>query len=146
MTDDLTFQGAVLTLTLSDLTQQVVDLGDIGPGFLLDGSGNPIVQVPGDQMFASVELTATLSPLTFTLFDGTSFTANSAALEILLLPSSGPALMVDVDQTTIGIPGAIQSTVPEPANGALILLALLGLVWLRRRKRLSPARSREGAR
>jgi hypothetical protein len=30
--DDLTFQGAVLTLTFSDLSTQVFNLGDIGPG------------------------------------------------------------------------------------------------------------------
>src|SRR5579863_7126766 len=71
VTDSLTFGSAVLTLTLSDLSQDVIALGDIGPGFLLDGSGNPIVQVPGDDVFDSAEFTVTLSPLTFALFDGT---------------------------------------------------------------------------
>jgi hypothetical protein len=144
--DDLTFQSAVLTLTLSDLSQEVLDLGDIGPGFLVDNSGNPIVQVPGDQVFASAELTATLSPLTFGLSDGTSFTADSAAMDILLLPSSGPSLAVDVDQITIGVSGTVQTTVPEPMSRDLILLVLPGVVWNLRRKRVSSARLRERAR
>lgn len=62
VTNSLTFESATLTLTLSDLTQDVIALGDIGPGFLLDQSGNPIVQVPGNEMFDSAEFTATLSP------------------------------------------------------------------------------------
>lgn len=133
VTDDLTFQSAVLTLTLSDLSQEVFTLGDIGPGFLVDGGGNPIVQVPGDQVFNSAEFTATLSPLTFGLFDGTSFVADSAVMDILLLPSSGPTLVVDVDQTSLGVTGTVQSAVPEPASRDLACLGFsglaLGLIW-----------------
>ena len=144
--DDVTFQSAVLTLTLSDLSQEVFDLGDIGPGFLVDNSGNPIVQVPGDQVFTSAELTATLSPLTFGLSDGTSFTADSAVLDILLLPSSGSSLAVDVDQITIGVSGTVHTTVPEPMSRDLVLLVLPGVLWSLRRKRVSSARFRERAR
>jgi hypothetical protein len=144
--DDLTFQSAVLTLTLSDLSQEVFDLGDVGPGFLVDNSGNPIVQAPGDQVFASAELTATLSPLTFGLSDGTSFTADSGALDILLLPSIGPSLAVDVDQITIGVSGTVRTTVPEPTSRDLILLVLPMLVWSLRSKPVSSARFRERAR
>jgi hypothetical protein len=133
--DNLTFQGAVLTLTLDDLSTQVFDLGDIGPGFLVDGSGDPIVQVPGDEVFNSAEFTATLSASIFALYDGTSFTADSTAMDILLLPSSGPTLTVDVDQTSIGVSGTVQST-PEPSSRDLILLALPCLAWSLRRKRI----------
>jgi hypothetical protein len=133
--DNLTFQGAVLTLTLEDLSQQVFDLGDVAPGFLVDGSGNPIVQVPGDEVFDSAEFTATLSEQTIGLYDGTSFVADSTALDVLLLPSSGPTLMVDVDQTTIGVSGTVQST-PEPASREMVLLALPFLAWNLRRKRI----------
>ena len=92
VTDSLTFQSARLTLTFSDLSQEVFNLGDIGPGFLLDPSGNPVVQVPSDQLFASAEFTATLSPGSFALFNGTSFVADSTSLDVLLQPSSGPTL------------------------------------------------------
>jgi hypothetical protein len=130
VTDSLTLQSAVLTLTLGDSTQQVFDLGDIGPGFLLDGSGNPVVQVSGDEVFASAELTATLSATTFLLFDGTSFTAGSASLDALLFPSSGNMLTVDVDQTTIDVSAPAAAT-SEPASlwlaaGAVVLGGLLG--------------------
>jgi hypothetical protein len=127
VTDSLTLEAAVLTLTLPDSSQETFDLGDIGPGFLLDGSGNPVVQVPGDQAFASAEFTATVSPTTFMLYDGSLFAADSNVLDVLLLPSSGSALTVDVDQTLIGISGAPPSSVPEPASGDLALVGALGV-------------------
>lgn len=138
VTDNLTFEDAVMTLTLSDSSQQVFDLGDIGPGFLLDGSGNPVVQVSSDESFTSAELTATLSPTSFMLFDGSTFTADSAALDVLLLPSSGPTLMVDVDQTTIDVSSAPEASTPEPSGTALVLTGCLGLfIWLRRGARIA---------
>ena len=133
--DDLTFQGAVLTLTLERSVAAVFTLGDIGPGFLVDGGGNPIVQVPGDEVFDSAEFTATLSSLTFGLSDGTSFTAASNVMDIVLLPSIGSTLTVDVDQTTIGVSRVAGATVPEPATYQLILLAGPWLAWSARRKR-----------
>lgn len=126
--DSLTFMGAVLTLTLSDATQQIFDLGDIVPGFLLDGGGNPVVQVPGDQTFTSAEFTATLSPTTFTLSDGTSFKADTATMDIFLLPSSGGTLTVDVDQTALGVSGSSVVSTPEPRTVGLALIGLLSCV------------------
>ena len=141
VTDSLTFEAAVLTLTLSDASQQVFDLGDIGPGFLLDMSGNPVVQVSSDESFTSAELTATLSPTTFMLFDGTTFTADSAALDVLLLPSVGSTLTVDVDQTTIDVSSPPAAAIPEPSGSALVLTGCFGLfLWSRR-----GARTRLGA-
>jgi len=134
VSDSLTFGSASLTLTLSDLSQDVIPLGDIGPGFLLDQNGNPIVQVPGDDVFNSAEFTATLSPLMFALSDGTSFTAGLSSIDVLLLPSSGQTLTVDVDQTTIGATGTSPTITPEPASSNLLLLVLLGLLWGRYRK------------
>jgi len=138
VTDGLTFGAATLTLTLSDSSQQVFNLGDIGPGFLADQNGNPIVQVPGDGLFDSAEFTATLSPLTFALSGGTQFTANSSSIDVLLLASSGSTLTVDVDQTTIGVSGTGQVVTPEPSSGyGYLSAALLGLAsWLRRRRSL----------
>jgi hypothetical protein len=129
VSDSLTFVSATLTLTLSDLSQDVIPLGDIGPGFLLDQSGNPIVQVPGGESFDSAEFTATLSPVTFGLSDGTSFIAGSSSIDVLLLPSIGSTLTVDVDQTTIGVSGTAQILTPEPSSRDFLLAALLGLAW-----------------
>jgi hypothetical protein len=112
----------------------VVDLGDIGPGFLLDQSGNPVVQVPSDQAFVSAEFTATLSPNSFTLFDGTSITADSTSIDVVLDPSSGTTLVADTDQTTIGSVSTA-STLPEPSSIGLLVLVLLGLAAPLRKKR-----------
>lgn len=129
VTDSLTFQSSVLTLTLSDSSQQVFNLGDIGPGFLLDGSGNPVVQVPDDESFISAEFTATLSPGTFALFDGSIFTANSASIDALLSPSSGPTLQADIDQTTISVSGSGTTVTPEPSYLLLVATGLSALIW-----------------
>jgi len=129
VTDSLTFGSAILTLTFNDLSQDVIDLGDIAPGFLLDGNGNPIVQVPGDEVFDSAELTATLSPLSVMLTDGTEFTADSSSIDILLLPSVGSNLTVDVDSTTIDVTGTVTVATPEPASGVLVLAGFCGLAW-----------------
>jgi len=133
VTDSLTFEAATLTLTLTDLSQEVFTLGDIGPGFLLDMGGNPVVQVSGDQSFISAEFTATLFPLTFGLSDGTLFTAASSSIDVQLLPSTGSTLTADVDQTTIGVTEAVQSTVPEPATGGIVF-AFMTLAWWSRRQ------------
>jgi hypothetical protein len=124
--DSLTFQSARLTLTRPDLTQQTFSLGDIGPGFLLDSGGNPLIQVSAATVYSSAEFTATLVPATFALDDGTTFTADSAAIDIVLAPSAGSSLVAGVDLVPISMD---QSTgvVPEPASVYLLGVAALGL-------------------
>lgn len=121
VSDGLTLGSAVLTLTLADATREVFDLGDIAPGFLVDVNGNPVVQVPGNEGFTSAELVAMLSTTTFILADGAMFTATSASLDALLLPSSGSTLSVDVDRTIIDVSGSIASLAPEPATLSCLL-------------------------
>ena len=140
VTDALTFQDAILTVTLSNLTQQVFDLGNIAPGFLVDIGGNPIVQVPGNEILDSAEFTAILSPLTFALSGGTIFTANSTVIDVLLLPSTGSTLTVDVDQATIGVSAATVQVTPEPSSFVLVLAVLPWLAWNWRRRRIVAAR------
>ena len=130
--DDLTFQGATLTLNPVAQEKRVLHLGDIGPGFLLDSDGNPVMQVPSNQDFASAEFTAMLSALVFNLSDGTSFAAGSTAIDVLLLPSAGQVLEADTDQATITASTAPQTTVPEPASWQVVLLVL---PWFMRRLR-----------
>jgi hypothetical protein len=108
----------------------------------LDNEGNPVVQVAGDQTFDSAEFVATVSPLTFGLADGTSFTADSNSMDVLLLPSSGETLTVDVDQTTIDVSGTVQTITPEPSGRDLLLLVLAGLAWGLHRRRALHARTR----
>lgn len=126
VTDSVTWLNAVLTVTLSDSSHQVFSLADFAPGFLLDSNGSPVVQVPSDESFAAAELTATMSPTTFVLSDGSRFTAGSAAIDVTLLPSSGNILVQDVDQTAISISGP--TAVSEPAS-IWMMLTCLGLVY-----------------
>ncbi len=134
--DDLTFQNAELLITSLNQPAQTIPLGDLGPGFLLDGSGNPVVQVPADQAFTSAEFMATLAPASFALSDGTTWTADSVSIDVLLLPASGPTLIADTDQIPIALSASPAST-PEPASSALLLAAALGLVFWRRLERQS---------
>jgi hypothetical protein len=131
----LTFQSASLTLTWIDLSQQVFMLGNIGPGFLLDSGGNPVVQVPADQLFNSAEFTATLTASTFSTYDGSVFSANSTAVDVTLLPSSGSTLVADIDGTTIEVAGSVEAAAPEPSFYGFLMVAITlmaGIVRVRR--------------
>lgn len=123
---DLVFQNATLTLNLIGQAPQVIALPDIGPGFLLDSGGNPLVLVPGDESVSSVKFSAVLSPLVFGLDGGSSVSANSSSIEVLLVPSSGDHLIAGVDLATISVS---TSPVPEPATAATLLFGLIGLLW-----------------
>jgi hypothetical protein len=134
VSDNLTFLNAVLTVTPSGQAAEVFDLGDIGPGFLLDTSGNPVVQLASDELVTSAELTATLSSTSFLLSDGTTFVADSTAIDVTLGPSSGQTLTADVDQAVISVSGGAPiSSVPEPTGSALLLAAGVALTYRRYR-------------
>jgi len=142
VTDSVTFTSASLTLTLSDQSQSVIPLGNIGPVFLLDQSGDPIVQVPGNQTFDSAEFTATISPLSFLLANGATFTSSSPSIDVLLLPSIGTTLSADIDSSLIQVSGTSTVITPEPANGKLVLFtALLLIAWAAHRSRRAPQKN-----
>jgi hypothetical protein len=122
--DNLTFQSATLKLS----NGQTFTLGDIGPGFFLDQIGNPVVQVPADQIFQSAELKLTLSATAFMLSDGTLFQAGSNSIDIFLMPSVGQNLTADIDQSTI----TAQVGSPEPATSSSVLILLAWIVCKRR--------------
>ena len=133
VSDSLAFDDAALTLTFSNMSQEVFDLGNIDPGFLVDGVGNPLVQLPGNSTIALAELTATLSLGSFKLSDGTTATASSTALDVLLQPSSGATLLADTDQTTISVQTGV---VPEPATVDLVLCGVAMLAFCVCRKQI----------
>ena len=58
--DSLTFQSTTLTVNPDGGSPKALTLGDIGPGELLDTSGNPVIQFPTTDNFTSAILTATL--------------------------------------------------------------------------------------
>jgi hypothetical protein len=114
------FKNSKLVLTTDNGTVLPdVDLGDIGSGFALFG-------VLGGDLFRSAEFTTTLNVLTLALTDGTSFLANTAALDTLLLPSAGSTLtegdfaLITVTGTRVATP-----TVPEPATWILVITVLI---------------------
>lgn len=134
-TDNLTFQSASLTLFPVGLAPVVMALGDIGPGFLLDAFGNPVVQVPDSEVFTSAEFTATLSPLSFALAGGGPFTAGSAVIDTVLMPSNGATLTAGVDSALIETTGSLSTSTPEPSSIVLLLTCLSVCGWLLRRAR-----------
>ncbi len=141
VSDPVTLYSATLTLTLSDLSQQVISFGDIGPGFVLDSGGNPVVQVPGDSLFTSALFNASLSTTTIALFDGTTFLADSGTVQLLLTPSSGLTLAADADAANIQVSGTVLTTVPEPGTNAVLLLSLSALFIFVRKKTVQKNRS-----
>lgn len=142
--DDLTFLTSFLILTGTQpdpsnpgstiLLNEKIPLGDIGPGFPAFA-----LQFPDTFSFSQAELQGTLSSTTFALAnggstangpypDGSSFTANSSSIDVLLLPSSGNNLMAGTDQVVISVSGTVSAqAVPEPASSSLVLLLLLGI-------------------
>jgi len=128
--DSLTFENASLMVTPASGSPQTFNLGNIGPGELLDANGNPVVQFPSTDNFTSATFTATLSPTTFKLSDGSIFVA-SGALSADLIPSSGSLLQANVDSVVI-----FATPVPEPSVLALFAPAIVGIfcVLVRRRR------------
>lgn len=137
--DDLTFQGAVLTLFPDSLPSQVLSLPNIGPGFLLDPGGNPFAQVSESLAFTSARFTATVIPATFTLSDGRVFSVSSSTIDVLLLPSSGIHLTPGADQALITVSGSASTSVPEPSSWSTLAV---GLVYLARNLRKKCVHSR----
>lgn len=123
--DSLTLLGSILELTLQDGTMQLISLGDIGPGSLLDGSGNPpaATQFSDTANFLSAIFIATLSQTSFLLSDGSLFLAASPSVTTMLLPSSGLFLTAGADFGVIDVAPRLIA-VPEPAT-----LFLVGSGW-----------------
>lgn len=126
--DSLTFTSASLTVNFAGGSSQSFILGDIGPGELLDSSGNPVIQFPSTDNFSSAIFTATLSPTTFTLSDGTTFTA-SGSIPSDLTPS-GPRLIAGTDFAVVNAEQPQVTPVPEPGTLFLLVTALTGFLGL----------------
>ena len=111
------------TLKLFGSTTQILALGDIGPGFL-----SPAASFPDTVDFSSAEFTADLDVTTFLLSGGGTFTANSAAIDVFLNPSSGANLVAGIDFALITVSNE-PTAIPEPASWSLLALATISL-WV----------------
>jgi hypothetical protein len=132
--DPLTLVNASLTVTPDNGSAQAFNLGNIGPGELLDTNGNPLVQFPAVDNFNSAIFSATLSPAVFKLSDGSTFDA-SALISADLTPTSGSFLQAGVDLVVIDAQLLQEPPVPEPSTVALLGTALAGMFWVFVRKR-----------
>jgi hypothetical protein len=130
--DPLDLDDAMLTVYFVGGGSSVVFQNqDLSPGELLYFPGSP-QEFPSNTEIASAVLTATLSQTTFTLSDGSTFTA-LADISVDLLPSSGGTLEAGVDFAPIDAQSAGGSATPEPSPGILVSLGMLGLALWRKR-------------
>ncbi len=111
---------------------QTFELGNIGPGELLDSDGNPVVQFSSSSQFTSATLTATLSQTTFALSDGSTFNA-SPSISVELTASVGGLLVAGVDFAPIYAEARSRAATPEPGTLILLPLGLLAVAALKRR-------------
>jgi hypothetical protein len=134
----LTLTNATLIVDPTGGPPQVISLGNIVPGPLLDPTDEsplPILQFPSTLSFTSAGLMATLSPTTFVLSNGDLFVADPV-ISVTLSPSSG-SLLVPGDDALIT---ARSAAVPEPETWMLFgTAALLRTLWRPpRNKRKTP--------
>lgn len=129
----LTFNNSTLTLAFSNGTSQVISLGSIGPGPLLDPNGNPLapLQFPDTTVFSSAIFQGTLSLTNFVLSNGSPFVPLSNFFSVTLLPSSGSSLAAGTDFALIQV-----APVPEPGTLFLMGSGLAGF-WVLKRKKVA---------
>ena len=123
--DPLDLDDAMLTVYFLGGGSSVVQNQDLSPGELL-------YFFPSTTEIASAVLTATLSQTSFTLSDGSTFTA-VADITVDFLPSSGGMLEAGVDFAPINAQSAGGSGTPEPGAAIMVSRGMLGLaVWRKR--------------
>jgi hypothetical protein len=124
---DLTFLGA--TLTVFDTTSSTTTANPVGD----QAPGSSQLAVLASDSYSEADFAATLSQTIFGLSDGTTFQADSDAVSVALLPSSGSSLQADVDFAIISVNGSVV-TPPVPESPAwLLLLTAIACVVVRKR-------------
>lgn len=135
----ITLLNSSLTLFPVSSAPSVINFGDLGPGFLLDPSFNPFVQVPGDTAFTSVLFTASVASTPIQLADGRFVVPTATAVSLSLSPISGSRLTPG-DFATITLDVAdVPAVVPEPSFGVVLAFLTAALLLVARRKRRSAA-------
>jgi hypothetical protein len=128
---NLIFENSKLVLTEQGGAQDVISLGALAPG----ANTPTLLDFSSTLNFVSAAFTATLSSQTFALSDGTTFEASSSQISSEVTPSSGSTLSPDIDFSLIVVSGtSVPTTIPEPRELALTLIALAGVIAGRLRR------------
>ena len=141
----LLFSSLSVTLTTA-LGDTVIPIGGaFGPGQVLDPiTFGPLfaLQFAEGALFTSARLDGTIDIGTFSLPDGSLFTADSLAFVSTLLPSNGIGLTPG-DFATIDLSGVSTTPAPVPEPSSLALIAGgLSLLYGHRRRRTGTSRGR----
>lgn len=124
--DGLTFTLVAITLD-PDQPPPVPPLDDVPAG------SSDSLAFPDTMAFLSATLSFTLNQTSFLLQDGTTFVADSATVQTLLLPSGSS--LAPGDLAAIEVSGSVATSTPEPGSlGAVLigLATLCALQWKRR--------------
>jgi hypothetical protein len=134
----LTFNTASFSLVSASGIPINVPVGNLGPGPLLDPSGNPLfsLQFADTTTFSSATFTATLSQTTFLLSNGVVATlVGTPMISATILPSSGTTLNAGVDFAVLTVTASVPNTaIPEPGTLVLLGTGLAAGCRLKRRR------------
>jgi hypothetical protein len=130
---NVVFMDAQVILTDDTGTAHApVLLGDLGPGVAQPAS----LEFLSTQAFESVEFIATLNTTKFNLDGGLVFSADTDAIDTILLPSVGTTLVAGLDSAPITVTGSTSlSPIPEPAGWLLLVTVAASLAGHIRRHR-----------
>jgi hypothetical protein len=135
----VTLTNASLRIVADGGVETVLDLGDIGPGPLLSGTGDPllVLQFPLSAALLSARFTATIAAGSLALAGGDTFDPSTLSIFAELLPGLDPFLVPGAALTTIDVDGTRVAAIPEPMTATLLLLGG-GLAARRVRRRRMP--------
>ena len=120
--DMLTFQNLAITVAVQGGPNQVFTAANQGPGSLAP----PSFVFPGNLNILSITFSATISPVSFHLFDQSLFQAGPVISSAPLIPNSNELSLLSVD--------VARTSVPEPGTVALLLVGIAGASLLGHRR------------
>ncbi len=127
----LVFTEATLSVVVGG-TIQSINLGDLSPGPL----SLPTLQFSSETQFSSATFAARISPATFSLSNGLSYSVFNTLVQFTLLPSSGDTLVADIDLGVIEIEASELSSEPSPIpEPSTIFVAIPLLILFRKYQR-----------
>lgn len=125
----LLLQDSELTVFVDGGSELHIPLGTLTSGFQTAAS----LEFPETTLFSKTRFTATVSPVTLTLDDGSLWSVNSSSLDVEWLPSAGTVLEPGLDLVLLTIDASPQTApIPEPATWSYAFMALVVVGLMRR--------------